>query len=215
MIEHAPAPAVGGHKFEIGMRLGVALPMGSFNGDGTTSSGETYVNIPMSDFIAVKIPVLFEAGYEITPHILLGLHAQYGFISDKSSEKACPSGFTCSDHDVEIGLDAQFHFAGFGMPLDPWLGLGVGYEFESYSTTSSGFNSFSDEGKYKGPQYLKLQGGADFSVANFFTVGPFLSFSVAEYTSTTDNGVTQDIPFTAMHEWLSLGVKGTFRVGQD
>jgi hypothetical protein len=45
------------------------------------------------------------------------------------------------------------------------------------------------------------------------TVGPFLGFSVAEYVTETSEGISNSIPSKALHEWLSLGVKGTFKVG--
>jgi hypothetical protein len=195
-----PIPEKGVRKFEIGARLGVALPMGNFVADGSATSSTS-----LGDVFAVKIPILIEAGYDVTPHVMLGFHLQYGIIVDKTGNTACPSGFSCSDHDVEIGIEGQYHFAP-SRPLDAWLGLGLGYELERETLTLAGQ---SQDYSLDGPQFLKLQGGADVRVGRVMTVGPFISFSLSEYTKDTGN----DIAAPALHEWLSLGVKGTFKVG--
>jgi len=43
-------------------------------------------------------------------------------------------------------------------------------------------------------------------------VGPFLSFSVGKYGSASAGGTSADIPMTAFHEWLQIGVRGTFNL---
>jgi hypothetical protein len=161
----------------------------------------------LSDVFSYKIPISIEAGYDITPSLVLGIQAQYGVIVDKST--ACGGGTPCSDHDLELGIQGQYHFAPH-QAIDPWLGLGIGYEIESY-TTAVLAETYS--GTRQGPELVKLQGGADFKLARILTVGPFLGFSVGEYTTETSEGITNGIPAKALHEWLSFGVKGTFKVG--
>lgn len=72
----------------------------------------------------------------------------------------------------------------------------------------------SADSSLKGFEFLNLQGGADFKLASAFSVGPFLSFSLGKFStaSTTVGGVetSGDITKTAMHEWLTIGAKGTF-----
>ncbi len=195
-----PARKKGVRKFERGVRLGVALPMGNFVADGTGTASTA-----LSGVFAVKIPMLIEAGYDVTPHVMLGFHVQYGIIVDKSGDSACPSESSCSDHDIELGIEGQYHFAP-GRAIDAWVGLGLGYELEGETITLEGQSQNYSLG---GPQFLKLQGGADLQVGRVMTVGPFMSFSLAEYTEETGG----DIAAPALHEWLSLGVKGTFKVG--
>jgi outer membrane protein W len=161
----------------------------------------------LSDVFSYKLPILIEAGYDITPNLMLGIQAQYGFIVDKSA--ACGSGMPCSDHDLELGIQGQYHFAPH-QTIDPWVGLGIGYEIESYTTAVL---SETYSGTRQGPQLVKLQGGADFQLGRILTVGPFLAFSVAEYATETSEGISNSIPSKALHEWLSVGVKGTFKVG--
>jgi len=218
-----------GHRFEIGVRLGYALPMGTDTGAGTTPDPSglttTYVDIPLSDEVSGKLPILVEVGYEVSPKIALGVFVQYGHQFVKSGGQfGCPTGSACSSHDIEIGIQAQYHFS-LGQAVDPWLGLGVGYEFVSYSYSGSTTDPvtnmttpFNSDGTEKGPQYLRLQGGVDWSVGDSFSIGPVVSLSVGKYTGYTSSYTDQpnmsgDIPFPATHEWLTIGAKGTFRAG--
>ena len=44
-----------------------------------------------------------------------------------------------------------------------------------------------------------------------FALGPFLSFSLAEYSAgSVGGGPSMDIANTAMHQWLQFGVRGLF-----
>ncbi|HEX3851197.1 MAG TPA: hypothetical protein VHW01_09555, partial [Polyangiaceae bacterium] len=200
-----PTREDGVRKFEIGARLGVALPMGHFVGD---SAGATMTSL--SDAFVAEIPILIEAGYDVTPSLMLGIHVQYGGLIDKTGDgTACPSGVSCSDHDIELGIEGQYHFAP-SERIDAWVGLGFGYEQESETVS---FEGQSQDYSLEGPQFLKLQGGTDFRISGLMTVGPFLSFSLAEYTKATNDGQSTDVPSKAVHEWLSLGVKGTFKIG--
>jgi outer membrane protein W len=160
--------------------------------------GSVADGVKMSDGVSGQIPIWIDAGYMVTPNILVGLYGQYGFVQTKN----CPAGASCSAHDFRIGVQGQYHL----MPTesaDPWLGLGVGYE--SLGTSFSGGGASIDTST-TGLEFLNLQGGADFKLADAFALGPFLSFSLGEYSSTTGGSIDKK----AMHEWLTLGVKGTF-----
>ena len=194
------------HGFEIGTRLGVALPMGQFYSRADGSSAPS-----LNDVFVLKVPILLELGYDITPSWMIGIHAQYGFIVDKTGDGTrCSSDTICSDHDIEIGIEGQYHFAP-DTPLDVWLGLGLGYEFEGETRTNAGQT---ETYALQGPQFMKFQAGTDIRIGRSMTLGPFLSFSLAEYNKFTDNGASSDLTSTSMHEWLVLGVKGTFRSGK-
>jgi outer membrane protein W len=124
--------------------------------------------------------------------------------------KGCTNGVSCSADDLGIGIQGQYHI----MPAasaDPWLGLGFGYEVLGVSESAGGQSA---DVSFKGLEFLTLQGGADFKVADPVAVGPFVSFSLGKYSTQTNSGAlgdqSGDIPNTAVHEWLTLGVKGTF-----
>ena len=233
----APPGPHPGHRFVLGARLGYSVPMGHLTGTGEVKDamGNTtmsYSGTALSDIVSSSIPILFEAGYEVTPNIVLGLDFEYSINNDKPGPMGCPSGLSCSDHDIIVGLRAQYHISP-GQGVDPWVGVGFGYDWERYSGSGSipdpnnpGMTiKLSYSGGFKGPEYLRLQGGVDFLAAPTFTLGPFCSLSVVQYSSSSSDVGTfgdtptpassQDIPFTALHEALTFGVKGAFQVGGD
>lgn len=187
--------AQSGGKIKLGLRLGYALPMGDF------AKGEK-----MSDGISGMIPIWIDAGYMVTPNILVGLYGQYGIVMVKN----CPKGASCSGSDMRFGIQGQYHI----MPaqtVDPWVGLGIGYELASSKESAGGADVTAS---YNGFEFANIQAGADFK-AGPLTVGPFLSFSLGQYSSATLEApgvpkVSGSINQTAIHEWLTFGVKGTF-----
>ena len=181
-------------KLKLGLRLGYGLPSGKLSSDGGK----------MSDAFSGQVPIWLDAGYMVTPNVLVGLYGQYGFVSVKN----CDSGASCSAHDLRIGVQGQYHFTP-DQSIDPWLGLGVGYESLGFSESAGGL---SVDGSAKGWEFLNLQGGVDFQVIPALTVGPFLSFSLDQFSSTTLAGTSADISSKALHEWIVFGAKGTFGI---
>jgi hypothetical protein len=203
--------------FELGARTGYAIAMGKVvdktNGD-------------LSDSISGMIPFQLDVGYRVIPKLMVGGYVMYGFgfNGDRlqklcDSEKAAGIDASCSSHDVRLGLQAQYHFIPDGS-VDPWLGAGVGYEWLSFGVEAKANGVSSDiSSTGHGFEFINLQGGADFSVAPGFGLGPFLSLSVGQYSteSTSCSGSclassseSKDIDKKAMHQWLTLGVRGTF-----
>jgi hypothetical protein len=92
------------------------------------------------------------------------------------------------------------------IPLWPWIGAGLGYEWLRLSS-SGGEEAVN--GTLSGFEFVNLQGGVDFKPLDDtnFGVGPFLAFSLAQYSTAADGG---DIRDKTLHEWLNLGVRGTF-----
>ena len=85
---------------------------------------------------------------------------------------------SCSAKDLRLGLNVHYHFSP-GESFDPWVGLGAGYEWlvldesaggVSVSETASGF------------EFGNLQLGGDFAVAPNFGIGPFFTFTLAQYS---------------------------------
>ena len=66
---------------------------------------------------------------------------------------------------------------------------------------------------YAGFELLHLQAGADFGISSPVGIGPFASFSLAQYSTCTEevNGTEGDCEITrgVLHEWLVFGVRGT------
>jgi outer membrane protein W len=190
-------------KFFLGLRLGYGLPMGDAVKDGK-----------MSDGVSGQIPIWLDVGYMVTKNIMVGLYGQYGIVS--MADNTCVSGADCSASDMRFGVQGQYHI----MPtekINPWVGLGVGYEILSWTVKAGGAEG---NVKYKGMEFVNIQGGADFKVTPGIGIGPFLSFSMGQYGSasmkTTGTGAdvdtSEDITDKAMHEWLTFGVRGAFNL---
>jgi opacity protein-like surface antigen len=179
-------------KVKLGLRLGYGIPMGDA-ADGAE----------LGDFVSGMIPIWVDAGYMVTPNIMVGAYFQYGIAS--IADDFCGEA-DCSGSDVRFGVQGQYHFSP-GQKIQPWAGIGVGYEIANINAEIAGVEaSFST----KGFEFLNLQGGADFEIANAFVLGPFASFSLGQYSSSSSGGESEDIEDKAIHQWLTIGAKGTF-----
>jgi outer membrane protein W len=188
-------------KFVIGARLGYGIPMG----DG--SEGEA-----MSDGLSGQIPIWLDLGYMVTPNIMVGLYGQYGFglLSSDMNDACDTQSIDCSASIVRLGIQGQYHLSP-AEKFDPWLGLGIGYEWATLSQSAGGVSLSTTT---KGFEFVNLQGGLDYKLSPAFGIGPFLSFSLGQYGSYSSSGGGQsasgDIDKTAIHEWLTFGVRGAF-----
>jgi hypothetical protein len=178
-------------RFRVGARLGFALPFGTLN------------DIGLRHFVPYQVPVALDAGHMIGSHVLIGAYGQYGVAA--AGDYAGPN---VSRSDISFGAQAQFHPCANGL-LDPWLGVGAGYEILRGSSRVLRV-------QVGGFELVKLQGGVDFRLARAFALGPFLSYSVGEYKTLTDEfgdsgrSTTLHFDIAGRHEWLTAGVKGTF-----
>jgi hypothetical protein len=208
--------------FELGARLGYGIP-----------TGELTEYVDLSYGISEMVPLQLDLGYRVSPAFSIGGYVMYGvgFAGDSIS-RVCHQyddhpGFraSCTAHDVRLGIQVQYHF----LPkktLDPWLGAGLGYEWLEWGTDLSGGGMRTETSvTARGFEIINLQGGLDFKVAPGLALGPFLSFSIGQYSSLNGSCSGDDCDdFTragddpggnAAHQWLLLGVRGTFVVGDD
>lgn len=184
------------NTLELGARLGYSLPAGS-----------TAENQSLSDGFSGQLPVQIDVGYRINPHFYVGAYGQLGYAFPKSD---CASGASCSGLDTRVGISAQYHILPEAK-FDPWVGVGTGYEWLT-AKVSQGDASASETAH--GFEFVNLQLGGDYRVSNQFAIGPFASLSLGQFSkqSLSLNGrdTSGDIDKTALHEWITLGVKGTF-----
>jgi outer membrane protein W len=195
---------------ELGARLGYGIPLGSATGDSTVN-GQTVKGASMSDTISGMIPIWLDAGYRFTPNLMAGIGFLYGFGSVPSSQAECSqNGVSCSIHDLMFMIQGQYHIMPVG-PLDPWVGLGLGYESLGLSASAGGQSASQSVSSLP---FLMLQGGADYKVMPALGVGPFVALSFGQYSSIssdTPNAPTS-IDNKAFHEWLIFGVRGTYDI---
>jgi hypothetical protein len=69
---------------------------------------------------------------------------------------------------------------------------------------------------FSGIQFLNLQAGGDFKVLPNFGIGPFVMMSIDEYSNCSESGQggggSCTIQSKAVHEWLTIGVRGAYDI---
>ena len=192
-IAFSLAPAVARAEdvgLNLGLRTGYAIALGDAIQRG-----------PMSEGIAGAIPLHLDATFAITPTFNAGLYVAYGN-GDKGSKADAPESVSTRAY----GLQANMLFP------SGWAGVFGGLESGNVDTTvspSAQTATVTVSGWQAG-----LQGGADWTVAPSFVVGPFASLAMGQYTEWKDevagSSYSKDIRYTAMHQWLTLGLRGSF-----
>jgi len=217
-----PAPTGGSvaqrGAVEIGLRVAYAIPFGT---QGTTDTHR--IDTKLSDWIKGMIPIEIDAGYRITPHAYVGLSFQYGFaFVNTSTTPACggdprfsPTGqsLSCSSRDLRLGANAQVNLAP-GHAFEPWLGLGVGYEWLSLDVSGPVINATLLKAG-SGLEFVNVQLGGDIVAARNVAVGPFIGVSLGHYRSISMTGpqvYRTEVTNEALHEWLEFGLRGAFDV---
>jgi hypothetical protein len=179
---------------EMGVRSGYALGF-----------GDTFWN--------GRIPLWFEAGYRHDPRFYLGAFLQYGILFfDKSSTSVCgyARASSCSGDDLTVGVDGHYHFHSDG-PIEPWIGLAVGYEWAHEHLTGgiAGDTSFSTDGW----ALFNLQVGGDYKASPSIRLGAFGAVGVGHYansSATAGNTSSSSSSGGSLHEWLTFGMRGAY-----
>jgi len=193
---------------ELGIRSGYALPFGDVTGGGGDALGHSVRGV---------VPIWIDAGYRLNPSIFVGASFQYGigFVNTDHVANCSAGGVmsmgssfvqSCSASDLIFGIDFHYHL----MPeqtVDPWAGVGVGYEIMNNSRGAMSVN-------YKGFQFLNVQLGADYKAMPNLGIGPFVMFSFGQFSNCSISGLEGGDcnAQTAMHEWLTLGIRGAYDI---
>lgn len=196
--------------FEAGVRAGVGLPLGKVS----DPAGD------LDDAVGSQIPLQLDLGVRLFRKVFLGAYVQYGFAFPSDDFPGCGDTggveIDCSAHDVRLGIEVLYHFLPHGK-LDPWAGVGFGYEWATLSEESGNAEL---SWHVSGFEFVSFQFGLDVALSEHVRVGPFLSLSLAQYDDATlecsapnvcnGSGVYNDIDDKALHEWLMLGVRVSF-----
>jgi len=183
-------PTASQAQFTLGARLGYGIPMGDVAKDAK-----------LSDWAKGQIPIQLDAMYKLTPDISVGAYFSYAFglLNSDISDFCDATNTDCSFSVWRAGIQGAYSFARVSPTFVPWLGVGIGWE---NATADFGGGSFDTNGF----EFLNLQGGADYSVSKQLAVGPYVQFSLGQFSKSDG----EDIPDKAMHEWLSFGIRGKF-----
>jgi hypothetical protein len=202
--------------FTTGLRLGVGVPLGQA-GRGVLDGGQRNLN----DLTSWRAPVWIDVGYSLTGATTLGAYAQVG---TGGTGDSCESD--CDWSDLRVGAAMEWRFVPGGA-VDPWLGIGLGYEWLSYRVLVSADipdgmgGTESVQGRvtehFGGPE-LMLHGGVDFQVEDALRIGPYASATLSQYL--TDSFSCQpatdlcprdgSIEGAAFHSWIGIGLRGAY-----
>jgi hypothetical protein len=175
---------------EVGLRTGYAIPLGDAAGGGGS-------NTALSNALSGVIPIWIDAGYRLpSPNLYIGAFFQYGIAMAANSSGA--------QSDLMAGVNAHYHL----MPdqtIDPWVGLGFGYEW--FNLSQNGVSA-----SLSGFQFANVQVGGDYKVMPNLGIGPFIMFSLGQYSNASVGSASGSINQTAMHEFLTFGIRGAYDI---
>jgi hypothetical protein len=174
----------------VALRSGFAVPIG----DAFDASGS------LSDTIEGYVPMRLDIGYRVQRHFYVGAVGQLGMIVPKN----CPSGGSCSGTDFRIGVMAAYHFLP-ARRLDPWLGLGMGFEILNVSRD---LGTSSVDVSMRGIELVSAELGADLRAAGGLRLGPVVSTSIGRFTSITVNDTSTGDFDASVHAWVMVGLRG-------
>ena len=190
-VEAAPSPV----RFEGSLRVGFGIPLGSISANGGS----------LSNYSSFTVPVQLDLGIRISGVVFLGAYFSYGF-AGSTDAGTCGTGVNCTPSTLRFGGEVHWHPLG-NAPLDPWIGLGSGYEKLRIGVSGDVNGSF----EVSGWEFGNLQLGLDFAIGSVVKVGPWVSFSIGQYSSGSISGGVNftggDILNKSVHEWLMAGVR--------
>jgi hypothetical protein len=196
---------------EIAIASGYMIPLGSADGASTDS---------MSNFMNGAVPLRVEAGWRfLSPSIFVGAYFAYAFASLASASGSLPdiagcnnTGISCSGNVLEVGGEVHAHFLPEGT-FDPWVGAGFGYEQATLNASGPGGSASL---QVSGLDFLTLMLGGDFKAMGNLGIGPWVGLTLGQYNNISVNtpaqNNSQSITQTAMHEWVTLGLRGVYDI---
>lgn len=230
-------PTAAHAQLSLGFRLGYAPAMGDaykFKSTGDPTVDGTPAK--MSDGVSSQIPLQVEAAYRITPQLALGAYASYGFgdggpsfASAAAGQDFCSAGgggvsIDCSSSIYRLGVQGTFAFTMVSPTFVPWAGVGFGWEWSrAKADISGGGIGGAFEENLDGFE-LTMQGGGEWKIGRVFALGPFLQYSIGRYSGgelkmsgfgalgPDQSAKFSDFADTALHEWLTVGVRGRFEL---
>jgi len=198
----AAEPLPPDHGIEAAVRLGLAIPAGSMQ-SGTS----------LDSYAGSAVPLVLEAGWRIDPSLFVGARFLYAFPQLKNPMGSCNSNVSCDGFDTSLGVEGVYRFMA-DRKFAPWAGVGFGYEWasEDINRPNGGLG-----GTYRGFEGL-LQVGGDVRTSSQLVLGPYAEVSLGRFETTdgrlrignTTTDTTMDIANTAVHTWISFGIRGAF-----
>ncbi len=201
----AQPPGEDGSDFLVSARAGYGAPFGDVVRDGEA----------VDEIVPGKFPLWLELGYRLTPRVVGDVYVELA--PARVARGACGAGRSCQAYDLRFGLLVLLRLAP-GRTVDPWVGAGVGVEVlqaevQGPDVTASPADF---ERRWTGIE-IPLEAGVDLRLSSRLALGPYVSASVAWFTSVEEGpadgaGATGSIDDRALHGWLQAGLKATYRL---
>jgi hypothetical protein len=198
----APAAATSGPFF--GVRAGLAVPYGDVAQGGPR----------LEDFVDRKIPLGIELGYRF--HRRFWGELFFDLAPASAASELCAGDVDCSASNFRLGLAFLLRLAPRAS-VAPWLGAGVGVEVLNVEGRNAEAGGVPYEWSWFGLELPFLEAGVDLAVTERFTLGPWISATIARFTSDSARAsggetVSGAVADRAQHGWLSGGIKATLHL---
>jgi hypothetical protein len=198
-------PTASHAQFQLGLRVGYSPAMGdAFKDKGSTQATK------MSDSFSSTIPIQLDASYKLTKDIAAGVYFSYGFgsVGGDLKNNMCTNGISCTASTMAVGAQGIYTFNQVGGPFLPWAGLNVGWEQGKLDVSGNGFSGGASLSGFQ----VGLQVGGDYRVNPMFSFGPYIGYSIGQYSSFSATGDLAPAPQfdTTMHSWFNVGLAGKF-----
>jgi hypothetical protein len=197
-----PAAASAGPFF--GLRAGIALPYGDVAQDGPR----------VEDLVDRKFPLGLELGYRFHQRIWGELF--FDLAPASATSELCAGGAECSASDFRVGIAFLVRLAPRAF-LDPWLGAGVGIEVLNVEGRNAAAGGAPYEWSWFGLELPFVEAGVDVAVTTRLAIGPWISATLARFTSDSARAsggdtVSGAVASRAWHGWYSGGIKATLHL---
>jgi hypothetical protein len=181
------------------IQLAYSAPAGELTADTKFS---------FANYFGGQIAVLGEVGGRVTPAIFIGAYGGYAR-GGLGSGQGCETR-DCTGYSARVGAAVRYRF--FPAPkVQPWIGYAAGYEIAGASISSA---SQQTTVTLTGFEFAHLSVGLDYSNDRFFAIGPVFDLALGQYDHATGEvssvSADRDITQTAVHAWISFGVRCTF-----
>lgn len=187
---------------ELGLRLGVALPL-----------GDTVPDVALSEQLGVQFPVQLDALWR-ADRFAAGGYGSWG----PGGAGTCDAGASCDGSSWRAGVQATYALraAGGRAPgwegFQPWAGVGAGWEWTTHRQRADGEVLTA----WNGPE-ISAQGGVEWRVGRRLALGPVLLVGLGRYRHLSvetpfDSGSTA-LPRRSIHAWVHLGARARLALG--
>jgi hypothetical protein len=191
-----PAPGRADDRPPLGLELDARIAYARPFGRVTTIPGDS-----LQGTVTNAFPIWIDAGWRPSWGWFLGVYGSYGIALAAPDLKASNIS---TGADIRVGLEVIHHFLP-EQAIDPWVGVGFGYEWLRFTNDGGPFG-------IRGWEFGCLQGGVDLPGLAGFRWGPMVAATVGQYDAafTPPFGGGGPLDRASYHGWFVLGVRGSF-----